>query len=199
MATSKRTAAVLAIALAAGLGAHASASGRAGGWPQDSQAALADRVEAPAFGTSLAMDDLSGRPIVEVWINGRGPFPFIIGTASSLTSVTQELANELDLTSVTNQLSTGPFVVEELRVGGAAVHRLPVGRTAIVASQGDAAARGILSPASFPGLLFVLDYPAGRLKLLPGALPAADGQHLFEVRPRGAGADGDGRCRRPCL
>ena len=77
--------------------------------------------------------------------------------------------------------ATGPFVVDELRVGGSTVRRVPIGRTAFVANQGDAAPFvACSSPASFPGLLFVLDYPGGKLKLAPGALPAPEGQQFFE-------------------
>jgi len=146
------------------------------------QVSLSDRVEAPAFGTSVVMDDQSGLPIVDVWINGRGPYPFVVGTAATVTSVTQDLANELDLTQADDR-TAAPFVVDELRVGGATSRHVPIGKTVVVAGQGDKAARGILSPASFPGLLFVLDYPGEKLKLLPGALPAPDGQRMFEYGP----------------
>lgn len=156
--------------------ARLSASGR----ELTPQVSLSDRVQTPAFGTSVVMDDQSGRPVVDVWINGRGPYPFVVGTAASVTSVTQDLANELDLTPAADERAGAPFLVDDLRVGGATSRHVPIGKTAVVAGQGDTPARGILSPASFPGLLFVLDYPGEKLKLLPGALPAADGQRMFE-------------------
>jgi hypothetical protein len=176
MATSSRAAAVVTVIALVAVAARVSAFGR----PQTSLAALADRVDLPSLGTTVTMDDLSGRPVVSVWINGRGPFPFIVGTAAPVTAITEDLANELGLAPDSDQLASGPFLAEEVRVGEAVAHSVFLGRTIVVAGEGDAPVRGVLSPTSFPGVLFVLDYPAGRLRLLAGALLPPDGHHIFE-------------------
>jgi hypothetical protein len=172
MTTSGR-AAIIAVLALAGVVGRVSAFSRP-------QASLADRIDLPSFGTTVAMDDLSGRPLVSVWINGRGPFPFVVSTSAPVTAITQDLVNELGLAPDSDQLASGPLLADELRVGEAVVHSVFLGRTIVVAAQGDTPVRGVLSPASFPGVLFVLDYPADRLKLLSGALGSPDGHRVFE-------------------
>lgn len=145
-----------------------------------SRSALADRVEVPSDGTIVPMDDLSGRPLVSVWINGRGPYLFVVGTSAPMTALTQDLINELGLTPDTDQLGSGPITIDELRVGDAVVRAVPVGRAVLETSPDEPGVRGILSAASFPGVLLALDYSGAKLRLQPGALPAADGRRVFQ-------------------
>jgi hypothetical protein len=175
MTTSGRAAVITVLALVGSLG-RVSAFSR----PQASLASLTDQVELPPFGATAAMDDLSGRPVVSVWINGRGPFPFLVGTGAPVTAITQDLLNELGLAPDSDQWASGPVLAEELRVGDAVAHSVFLGRTSVAAGQGDTPIRGVLSPTSFPGVLFVLDYPAARLRLLSGALRPPDGRRVFE-------------------
>jgi hypothetical protein len=176
MTTSSRAAAVITVLALAGAAGRVSAFGR----PQVLLGPPADRIELPSLGTSVAMDDVSGRPVVGVWINGRGPFPFIVSTAAQATAITQDLVNELGLAPDSDQLTAGPLLAEELRVGDAVAHAVSLVRTSVVAGQGDTPIRGVLSASSFSGALFVLDYPAGKLRLLPGALRPPDGHRVFE-------------------
>ncbi len=176
MTRSSRSAAVIVVLAIAGMVLQVSAFGRT----QGPLASLADRIELPSFGTAVPMDDLSGRPVVGVWINGRGPFSFIVGTGAPVTAVTQDLVNELGLTPDSDELASGPFLADELRVGEAVAHTVPLGRTMVAAGQGETPIRGVLSPASFPGVLFALDYLGGRLRLLSGALWPPDGHRVFE-------------------
>jgi Aspartyl protease len=172
--------ALLALLLVAGVVPRVSASGRLQAAPAYLPPSIDNRVELPPLGTSVAMDDFSGRPTVDVWINGRGPFPFVVGTGATVTAIGQDLVNELGLEPGSDQLAPGLLSIDELRVGDAVSHAVPVGPTVVVVSQDDNPARGVLSPASFPGVLFVLDYPAGRLRLIPGALRPPDGHRVFE-------------------
>jgi hypothetical protein len=45
-----------------------------------------------------------GEPIAEVWVNGNGPFRFVIDTGSSHSTVTARLADALRLRPVANLL-----------------------------------------------------------------------------------------------
>jgi hypothetical protein len=176
MTTSGRAAVITVLALVGSLG-RVSGAGR----PQALLAPLADhQVELPPVGTAVAMDDVSGRPVVGVWINGRGPFPFIVGTGAPATAITQDLVNELGLAPDSDQFASGPLLAEELRIGDAVVHNVLLSRTVAAAGRGDTPVRGVVSPTSFPGVLFRLDYPAGRLKLVSGALRPPDGRRVFE-------------------
>lgn len=153
-----------------------SASGQA----PPSRSTLSERIEIPPDGTVLPMDDLSGRPLVSVWINGQGPYLFVVSTGAPVTALTQDLVNELGLTPVSDQLGSGPITIDELRVGDVVVRSVPVGRTVLVADPGEPAVRGVLSAASFPGLLVALDYPGAKLHLQTGSLPPPDGRRIFQ-------------------
>lgn len=43
------------------------------------------------------MDNIGGRPLVNVMINGKGPYPFILDTGASITAVDPDLIKELAL------------------------------------------------------------------------------------------------------
>ena len=141
---------------------------------------LGDRVDIPAFGTAVEMDDASGRPVVPVWIDGHGPYAFAVSTTSAVTALSPDLVNELGLASDADQLSSAPLMLEELRVGEAVARGVPVGRAIVASAPDDEPVRGVLSAASFPGALFSIDYPNGKLRLMPGALSDPDGRRVFE-------------------
>ena len=170
---SRRAAAVLA-ALVIALAVRVSAASR------QSVATLADRVEIPTFGTTVAMDEATGRPVVPVWIDGHGPYAFVVSTTATATALSQDLVNELGLASDTDELSSAPIVIDEFRVGDAIVRSLAVGRTIVASLPDETPVRGVLSAASFPGVLLSLDYPNGKLRLLPGDLREPDGRRVFE-------------------
>lgn len=173
----------IAITCAAIVAYPVSASGR----PQTALSAGAPRVSAPTGGTAVSLDDVSGRPVVDVWLNGQGPFRFVVSTTAATTAVTEDLVNELGLAPDSDQLASGPLVVDEVRVGEAVARNVTVSRTMIATADGEPTPRGILSAASFPGLLVVLDYPDGKLRLLPGALGPADGRRVFAYAPDAVG------------
>src|SRR5258708_161374 len=69
-------------------------------------ATAAQKIELPAGGTSAAMGDLGGRPIVDVSINGTGPYRFILDTGASMTVIADDLKIELALPSAVSSAHT---------------------------------------------------------------------------------------------
>src|SRR4051794_33436943 len=73
-------------------------------------------ISIPAEGDSVPMLDFGGRPVVEVMINGKGPYKFIFDTGASV--------NVLD-TSVTAELGLDDHAeIQELRLGKISVRQL---------------------------------------------------------------------------
>jgi hypothetical protein len=148
----------------------------------------AEKVEVPAAGVNLPMGDLGGRPLVEVSVNGKGPYRFILDTGASDTVVDDKLRDELALPPATgpaahlaNGSPTELIKIDDLRIGdaslrGVVANLLPLSR---MFGGGDPP-RGVLSAASFPGYLVVLDYPGKRVLIRKGELPAADARTRFE-------------------
>src|SRR4029077_18742566 len=56
-------------------------------------------IELPRDGVTVPMQDMEGRPVVELKINGKGPYRFILDTGAVTTVVSDELSRQLSLTS----------------------------------------------------------------------------------------------------
>ena len=159
--------------------AHAQHGGD--GHPRMSPAPVA--VEVPSGGVTLPMQDVGGRPVVEVRINGKGPYRFIFDTGASITVIDAELKDELKLPVAPGVKAAAPghgptpaiVSVDALSVGGATLKGvtaalMPLGSL----FTGDQRPRGVLSASSFPGHLVTFDYPSRRIVLRKGRLEPAD-------------------------
>src|SRR5260370_1090191 len=87
----------------------------------------AQKTELPAGGSSVPMGDLGGRPIVDVNINGKGPYRFILDTGASMTVISDDLKDELALPAGASNAHTPDGAsaslvrIDSLRVGDAAL------------------------------------------------------------------------------
>lgn len=159
--------------------------------PQDSMLdhpPPAEKIELPEAGTTLPMGDISGRPIVEARVNGKGPYRFIVDTGASITVVDSDLRTELGLpappggsTAAPEENISGTVRIAELQIGDAALRGVvaavaPIGRM----FQGGNVPRGVLSATSFAGCLLILDYPAKQIAIREGGLPPADARGIFQ-------------------
>jgi predicted aspartyl protease len=139
-----------------------------------------DRVDVPDSGVTLPMLDVGGRPMIDVSVNGQGPYPFILDTGASVTAISADLIEKLALPLVSGTPLPAPARVAELRVGGAVLHGLTVIPEPMIGSLGGATPpRGILSASYFPGSLVILNYPAKTVSIHKGALPAPDNRRVF--------------------
>jgi len=132
------------------------------------------RLELPPEGASMPMLDIGGRPVVEVKISGKGPFPFILDTGATQTIIDPDLSEELASSGDHNpikELTFGP-----VKATGVEALVLPV--TAMFGKI-DKPPRGALSAQSFPGYLLRFDYPGKKITLRKGALPDSDGRRIF--------------------
>jgi hypothetical protein len=140
-----------------------------------------EKIEVPAAGVTVPMGDVGGRPLVDVMINGNGPYPFILDTGASIIAVDSDLIAELKLPSVTKILSPSPSRVDELRIGDAVLRGVTVlpSPTMIGNLGGAIKPRGILSALFFSGAVITLDYPGKKVIIRNGALPAPDNRNIF--------------------
>lgn len=168
----------LALATACATVAHAQ---HGGGPPRMPPPPVA--VEVPAAGITLPMLDEGGRPVVEVRVNGKGPYRFILDTGATITVIDLALKDELKLPPVPGMRPAAPghgpmpeiASVDSLGMGGATlrgvtVALMPLGQLL----KGEQRPRGVLSALAFPGHLVTFDYPSRRIAVKKGALEAAD-------------------------
>lgn len=145
-----------------------------------------ERIDVPGDAAEVPMGDIGGRPTVDATINGKGPYHFILDTGASITVIGDDLRDELGLAATGEAAGPGGILgqlvrIDALRIGevslrGVKVTAGPISRM----FRGPDAPRGVLSAASFPDYVLTIDYPARRVRIRKGELPAADGKRIFQ-------------------
>lgn len=137
---------------------------------------------------SVPMLDLGGRPVVELTVNGHGPYRFILDTGASRTVIADDLIAELKLPSINGTPDQGPVQIDRLGLGDLMMTDVAAGRGGpMLASIKEV--RGVLSAQAFPGSLLTLDFGNKRVSVRRGQLPQPDGKRIFgydadDVLPR---------------
>jgi hypothetical protein len=147
------------------------------------------RIKIPGDSVTVPIQDVGGRPVVELKINGKGPYRFVLDTGAATTVVSDELSHELSLTPPAGvqvaSVGGGPapaiVLIHEVRIGDAVLEdmiaaAMPLGGLL----KGENAPRGVLSAACFPGYLLTFDYPAKQILIKKGALASADSKSIFQ-------------------
>jgi Aspartyl protease len=148
----------------------------------------AAKITVPGRGLSVPMGDFGGRPLVDVKINGKGPYRFILDLGADTTVVGDDLKSDLQLPSAGVEAERGPdgaamgdmVKIDTLGVGeaslqGAVVMSAPLSRMFRMVDP----PRGVLSASAFPGYLLTLDYPGKRVLIRTGELPPPDSRSSF--------------------
>jgi hypothetical protein len=122
------------------------------------------------------MLDFGGRPVVEVMLDGKGPYRFIFDTGAAFNVIDSSLGAELGLED--------SATLDEVRLAKVALHDveavvMPISK---MLGTGDVP-RGVLSASALPGALVVFDYPGRRIAFRKGALGEPDGKTVFNYDP----------------
>jgi hypothetical protein len=146
-------------------------------------------IEVPEGGVTLPMQDMGGRPVVDLMINAKGPYRFILDTGAVTTVVSEELSRDLSLSPLEGvqvaSATGGPpptiVMITDVRIGPAVLKGMIAAiRPLAGLLSGENAPRGILSAASFPGYLLTFDYPGKRISIMKGALRGTDSKTSFQ-------------------
>ena len=151
------------------------------------------RLEAASDRSELAMRTFGGRPVVEVMIDGNGPYDFVLDTGAGGTVLSSELAEELGLETTGSMRVRDPVHEDGVEAPIVAVPTLAFGDFTIHGMEsptisekrmpkGENAPRGVLSLNSMPGLMATFDYEGERMIFEKGELPEADGQEILEYK-----------------
>ena len=132
-------------------------------------------------------------PVIEVKLNGQGPFAFMIDTGAGMqadvdTAVAERLGLQLSGRAINgdpsgeNDREVATATIDSIALGGSGRDASSVAFrnvTAVVRPQKITKdypdVDGILGFALFTDYLLTLDYPAMQVRLARGALPAANG------------------------
>lgn len=155
------------------------------------------KVELSAPDVVVPMELVGRKPVVEVKINGQGPFKFFLDTGAGATVLDQALVDELKLT-VTGTTKIGdPADPEGITAKQNQIDKFEVGGATFsnfVALSWDRAGlykpgspRGVLGMPLFRQLLLTVDYPANRVVIARGTLSKADGPDIIDYHLGEAG------------
>lgn len=172
---------LLSIALLTFLGGNAQGLAQATQDPADVIAAARRRVREAPGSTELAAPVVSvpmlgskTLPLVEVMLNGRGPYKLLVDSAANVTLLQMRVADELKLPVLRPGDTSKLVALESVRIGGAHFRDLVVG-----ARSWDESIDGVIGFNLFEDCLLTMDYPRQKLLLRKGTLPPANGKDIF--------------------
>ncbi len=152
------------------------------------------KIELAGEEVALPMGSFGNRPLVRVMLGDKGPFPFVLDTGASGSVIAAPFAEAQRLPVVATARVQSPgsptttdgklVRIERLQIGGATVsgiNAVAMDLSRVFPGPDDPV--GVLSAGLFPGFLLTFDYPAGRIVLRAGELPAANGADVFEFSP----------------
>jgi predicted aspartyl protease len=148
--------------------------------------AAATAVRADALADLPYRNGGDGRVSTDVFVDGQGPFSFLLDTASSRTMLFEHLRQKLGLTAsqngmlkvyAMNNIGTAlPVQPRELRLAERSITGLTLGVLPddLRPPEGEAGADGILGMDALSHYLLMMDHDALRLKLMDPASADAD-------------------------
>jgi hypothetical protein len=127
--------------------------------------------------TAVPIEWLDGdRAVVLATLDGKGPYRLAVETGSPNVLLSPHLVRELALPALGMSGSDSLFRLDSLRIGDVVVAGLSVGSDRGLAALG---VDGVLGLDAYADLLLTVDYPAARLTLSRGTLPAPDGADIL--------------------
>lgn len=141
--------------------------------------------------TAVIPMELYGRkPVVDVKINGKGPFKFFLDTGAAATVLDQKLADELKLpadgiTKIGDPsdpvgISANRDRIDTLEVGGATFSEVIGVSWDRSPLYKEGAPRGVLGMPLFKDLLLTVDYPKKQIIVSRGSLPKANKNDVLD-------------------
>lgn len=147
---------------------------------EDPYAELRRRIVQPPkvtdLGSSVVRVPMVGTktlPLIEVKINGKGPYKFLFDTGANVTILQTRVIEELKLL---NLKPVGKPILElkDLQIGNAHFRELLV-----AARDWDEKIDGVLGFSVFADCLLTIDYPKQKFILRQGTIPKANGKDIF--------------------
>jgi Aspartyl protease len=151
---------------------------------------------APKLPIEIPMRLDGGMPMIELMVNGQGPFLFGVDTgAQAGPRIDSSLVEKLKLkasgqVSVTDPSGRNPQTVDTVKLDSIAIGSLRFTDVEAASRNYRNSPRpmkldGILGLSLFPEYLVTLDFPAKLLRLARGELPKADGAEILDYKSEG--------------
>jgi len=144
------------------------------------------QVNVPTQTNEVPMLTINGLPAVEVFINGSGPYRFVIDWGANIFAMSPVLAGELQLPSLgVDIMGNQNAHVALLKIDDTEFQDLTVVLDPFFSQSEE---DGVLGRNVYESLLTTLDYPAQRVRWEKGQLPEPDGKGVLAYSPTEGGA-----------
>lgn len=152
-------------------------------------------MKMPAVQIHLATDSVvvpmriqDGRIVVDVMLDGKGPYPFVFDSGAHGSVMDLEFAKAQGIELGPQVMVGSPggagrpgqlATIAKLELGGLSLRGMTVVAFTGLPFKDPNPPRGVLGPYGLAGLLITIDYPHSRLMFARGALPEPDGREIF--------------------
>jgi predicted aspartyl protease len=144
-----------------------------------------------ARATRIPMKMHGNRPLIDVYLNGKGPYQFILDTGATIVVIDSSLAAELSLPVTGKSELQSPTKGTPIPSDLVHIDKIEAGTIQVEAQEAqtmdikgmfgsDHAPSGVLGATYFSGHLLTLDYPGESIVVRPGELGASDGKTIFQ-------------------
>jgi len=151
-----------------------------------------DSAELRVRESAVAIRESGALTLVDVQVEGRGPFPFVLSLSGGPTILDRRLAEEAGLAPGESITIRNPLAPGEMEARGAKLelaevgHLMMLGLPVAIADLGpwldaEGSPRGVLGAGSFAGFAVEIDYPKAQLRIRKGGLPPPDGEGVFDL------------------
>jgi predicted aspartyl protease len=129
---------------------------------------------------SVPLIDKIEKPVLEVFVNGKGPFKFLFDAGANVVTIAQWVTDEAKVRTLIKRTGKSVLLADSISVGGVRFKNV----AAVNVKELDV--DGVIGFNLFREELLTLDYPGQRLTWTKGSLPHADGKTIFnyELRER---------------
>ena len=143
-------------------------------------------VHVPETAIEIPMSTLHGLPVVEVFINGAGPYRFVVDWGANIFAMSPKIAGDLKLPVLgTDTMGNQNAYVTTLSIGAAKFQGLTAVLDKFFANADE---NGVIGRNVYEALLTTLDYPNQIVRFEAGELPPANGSDILTYTPTEGGA-----------
>jgi predicted aspartyl protease len=140
----------------------------------------------------VPMGSMAGRPTIDVMIDGKGPFRFLVDTGAGTTVINQDLAQELGLAVLDSTRIGDPMNPNAIKAEVVQVPTMTIGdakfetftaaswdRGSLIRAGETNPPRGVIGFPVFRDVLLTFDYVDKKMTIAPGSLPKPDGKSVI--------------------
>jgi hypothetical protein len=116
-------------------------------------------------------------PVVEVMVNGRGPYRFLLETGARLIGISHQIADSIKLPRIGGPDTDPEFHIDSITLGGGSFNDMPAEALPFDFPGID----GVLGLPFYQNLLLTIDYGTHRARLIRDTLPAPNGMDILAL------------------